>query len=221
MRTLAPGLHVHDESLRFFGIEVGARATVMETDTGVLLHSPLPRRAIEPGLSAVVGVDAPRWVVAPNRLHHLFVGEWIEAGCEAWAAPGLPEKRPDLAVHGVLTDAPPFGPDIGVFPLSCFAFTNEVVFLHRPSRTLVVTDLLFHFGRDAPWLTRVAMACAGGYPGCRTTLLERVGFDRPTARREIGALLELDFDRLVMAHGHPIESGGRAALRDAMRWLGL
>lgn len=221
MHTLAPGLHIHDEPLRFFGIHVGARATVMETDAGVLLHSPLPRRDMQPGLSANVGVEAPRWVVAPNLLHHLFVGEWIDAGCEAWAAPGLPEKRADLTFHGVLADAPTFGPDIGVFPLTCFAFTNEVVFLHRPSRTLVVTDLVFHFGRDAPWLTRVAMACAAGYPGCRTTLLERVGFHRPTARREIGALLELDFDRLVMAHGHPIETGGRDALRDAMRWLGI
>ncbi len=47
---------------------------------------------------------------APNKLHHLHAGPWIDAGLEAWAAPGLPEKRPDLSFTGVLDGAEhPFG----------------------------------------------------------------------------------------------------------------
>ncbi len=221
MQTLTDGVHIVDAPLRFFGVEVGARSTLLETDRGVLIHSPIRREAVQQGLSDIEGVEAPRWVVAPNKLHHLYVGEWIEAGCDAFAAPGLEEKRTDLDFAGVLTDPHPFGDDIEVFPLTCFPFTNEVVFLHRPSGTLVVTDLLFHFTERAPLLTRAVMCCAGGYPGCSTTLLERVGFHRTTARREIGALAELDFDRLVMAHGEPIDTGGKAAFRRAMAWLGI
>jgi hypothetical protein len=215
MRTLAPGVHVLEAPQRFLGLEVGARMTALETDAGLLVHSPLGA----PGDVALPG--APRWVVAPNKLHHLYAGPWLAAGVEGWAAPGLAEKRPDLRFAGALDGArDPFGPDIGVFPLRCFPFTNEVVLLHRPSRTLVVTDLVFHFGPTAPWATRAAMACLCGYPGCRTTLVERAGFHRATARREIGELLALDFDRLIMAHGEVIETGGREALRGAMGWLG-
>ena len=59
--------------------------------------------------------------------------------------------------------------------------------LHRPSRTLVVTDLAFHFTRDAPLLTRLAMRCACGYPGCQSTVLERIGMKRPLAARRARA----------------------------------
>jgi hypothetical protein len=202
---------------RFYGVEVGARMTVLQTSAGLLVHAP-----VAAPIAAIAKLGAPRWVVAPNKLHHLYVKPYVDAGIETWAAPGLVEKRPDVAFAGELSaGVAPFGDEIGVYPLTCFAFTNEVVLLHRPSRTLVVTDLVFNFTPEAPWTTRAAMACLCGYPGCRTTTLERVGFHRPTARREIGALLALDFDRLIMSHGAIIPTGGKAALRSAMGWLGV
>lgn len=202
---------------RFYGVEVGARMTVVDIDGELLLHSPID---VEPAALAPLGT--PRWLLAPNRLHHLYVGPWLERGLEGWAAPGLPEKRPDLRFDHVVDEAcEPFGDAVRLIPLRCFPLANEVVLLHRPSRTLVVTDLVFHFTRDSPWLTRAAMRCTGAYPGCRTSLLERRGMDRDVAREEIGALLELDFDRLVMAHGAVIETGAKRALRSAYRWLRL
>lgn len=217
MTPIADGVYVLESPQRFYGLEVGARMTLLQTDGGTLVHSP-----IDVPVEAVSAAGDLRWVVSPNRLHHLHAGPWLTHGLEGWAAPGLPEKRPDLLFAGVLErGVAPFGPDIGVYPLSCFPMTNEVVLLHRPSRTLVVTDLVFHFGPDAPWLTRAAMAMSLGYPGCCSTVLERVGFRRAVAREEIGALLELDFDRLVMSHGRIIETDGKESLRGAFRWLGV
>ena len=217
LRTIADGVHTVVAPQRFYGVEVGARMTLLELSTGTLVHAPLQ---YNDALRAEVGV--PRWVVAPNKLHHLYIGPWIEAGAEAWAAPGLAEKRQDLTFTGTLGhDSPPFGDELAVIPLTCFPFTNEVLFLHRPSRTLIVTDLVFHFTSDAPMLTRAAMFCLCGYPGCRTTLLERAGFHRETARRELAPLLALDFDRPIMAHGEVIETGGKEALVEALSWLGI
>ena len=98
---------------------------------------------------------------------------------------------------------------------------NEVALLHRPSRTLVLTDLVFHLDAEAPWMTRAAIWSVGGYPGCQATLLERVFMKRQQAREDLQTLLDLDFDRLIMAHGRIIETGGKNALRNAYRWLGL
>ena len=216
VQQVAPGVHTVEAPQRFLGLEVGARMTVLELDGGLLVHSPV---ALPP--EALDHLGAPRWALAPNRLHHLHVGPWAEAGLETWAAPGLPEKRPDVPFHGVVTEASrPFGDEVEVKPLSCFPLTNEVVALHRPSRTLIVSDLVFNFPPEAPWLTRAAMRGLWGYPGCQTTLLERAGMRRGAARREIAAILEWDFDRLIMAHGEVIEAGGKAALRRAFRWLG-
>ena len=213
MRRLADGVHTVEVAQGFYGLEIGARMTVLETDRGVLVHAPV---GVPPA-----SVGAPRWVLAPNLFHHLHVRPWLEAGCEGWAAPGLAEKRPDLAFHGVVTpDAQPFGPDVLAVPLQCFPFSNEVVLLHRPSRTLVVTDLVFNLAPSAPWASRAAFWCLCGYPGCRTTVIERVGMKREVAKREISALLALDFDRLILAHGEVVETGGRAALAAAFGWLG-
>ena len=44
---------------------------------------------------------------------------------------------------------------------------------------------------------------------------------RAVARREIQALVDLDFDRLVMSHGDVIETGGREALANAFSWVGV
>lgn len=210
-------LRTFDAPQRFCGIEVGCRMTAIAIGGDVLLHSPIAAEA-----EALSALGTPRWVLAPNKMHHLYAGAWLARGLEGWAAPGLAEKRPDLSfAHTVDEACAPFGEEVQLIPLRCFSLTNEVVLLHRPSRTLVVTDLVFHFTRSHPWPTRAAMWCSGAYPGCRASILERVGMDRSVAREEIGALLALDFDRLIPAHGAIIETGGREALRGAYRWLGL
>ena len=190
--------------------------TVLRLAGGLLVHSPID---IDPNLVSPLG--PPRWVLAPNLFHHLYAGPWSDAGYDLWAAAGLDAKRPDLRIVGVPTSVDhPFGDDIALLPLSCFPMSNEVVVLHRPSRTLITTDLVFHFTAEAPWATRTAMRCLGGHPGCRTTLLERLGMKREAARQDIGTLLTWDFDRLIMAHGEIIERGAREKLREAFAWLG-
>lgn len=210
-------LHTFEAPQRFYGLPIGCRMTVINIDGDLLLHSP-----IDIGPEALAPLGKPRWLLSPNKLHHLYAGPWLERGLEGWAAPGLPEKRPDLTFdHVVDARCAPFGDAVELIPLRCFTMTNEVVLLHRPSRTLVVTDLVFHFTPEDPWITRAAMWCSGAYPGCRVSVLERVGMQRALAREEIGALLELDFDRLIPSHGAIIETGAKAALRGAYRWLGL
>jgi len=202
---------------RFLGLEIGARMTAIRIADAVLLYSPID---IAP--TALEELGTPRWLLAPSRLHHLYVGPWLERGIEAWAAPGLPEKRTDLSFdHIVEQTCTPFGDDVQLIPLRSFSLTNEVVLFHAPSRTLVVADLVFNFNQDTPWLTRAAMWASGAYPGCRVSILERLGMDRTIARKEIRMLLDLDFDRLIPAHGGIIKAGGREALRSAYAWLGL
>lgn len=92
--------------------------------------------------------------------------------------------------------------------------------LHRPSRTLICADLLFHFPRAEGWLTRLYLRASGGLGRpAQTRVLRAAIRDRPAARASIDRILDLDFDRIVMAHGAVIETGGREALRDATAWL--
>lgn len=218
-----PDLWTVDRPLRFGGIALGTRMSVVRLrDGGLFLHSPV---ALDPALRpALEALGAPRFAVAPNRFHHLFAGPYRQAfpAIQLFAAPGLPEKRRDLVFDAVLGDDPPAawtGEIDQAFVGGC-PLLNEVAFCHRRSRTLLLCDVAFNIGPTAPWLTRAVFAAIGGYRRFGPTALESLLIrDRAAARRALEKILAWDFERVVVAHGEVLESGGREALRRGYGWL--
>jgi len=223
LRKLAENLWVEERPQRFYGLEVGARMTVMRlADGSLLLHSPV---SLEPQLRRELdSLGAVRYAVAPNRFHHLYAGEVAKAYPEArlWLAPGVERKRPDLEFVGVLGDEAPeeWREEVDQVFFRGRPFENEVTFLHRPSRTLVLCDLAFNFGPHAPLATRLLMKLVGGYGRFGPTRMDKILIrDRSAARQSFERILAWDFDRVVIAHGEVLEAGGPAALRAAYDWL--
>lgn len=223
LQQLAENLWVIERPQRFWGLEVGSRMTVVRlSDRSLFLHSPV-------GLDAQLrreldALGTVRYAVAPNRFHHLHAGEVAQAYPEArlWVAAGVERKRPDLAIAGVLTDDAPaeWRRELDQLYFRGRPFENEVVFRHRASRTLLLCDLAFNFGPTAPVVTRLVMTLLGGYRCFRPTRLDPFLIrDRSAARRSLEQILAWDFDRVVVAHGDVLESGGRDALRTGYRWL--
>jgi hypothetical protein len=223
LRELNTNLWVAERPQRFFGLEVGTRMSVIRlADGSLLLHSPV---ALGPELRREIdGRGTVRFAVAPNRFHHLYAGDVARAYPEArlWVAPGLERKRPDLVIAGVLgDDAPPeWKGEVDQVFFRGRPFENEVAFLHRASRTLLLCDLAFNFGPGAPVVTRLLMSVLqrrGRFGPLRLDpLLIR---DRRAARQSLEGILAWDFDRVLVAHGDVLESGGRAALRAGYAWL--
>lgn len=191
-------------------------------DSQLLLHSPIA--ATEELVREVEALGRVAYLVAPNRFHHLYVGEWLEAFPEAslYVAPGLDEKRPDLKIAGVLSDEPEPGwaDTIDQVLVDGFPLANEVVFFHRPSNTLIATDLAFNVCSSSPPLTRLAFRLSRAYGRLSPTLLERLFVrDRPAFRRSLESILEWPFERVVVAHGEVSESGGREELVRGYSWV--
>jgi hypothetical protein len=223
MRQLDTDLWIADSPLRFLGLEVGTRMTVVRlSDNKLLLHSPV---APTPDLLRdVKAVGRVAYLVAPNQLHHLFIGEWQKAfpDAEVYVAPGLDTKRADLAITGVLTDEPESGWEdvIDQVLVDGFPFANEVMFFHRPSATLIATDLMFNVGPSSPPLTRLVIRLIGAYGRLSPTLLERLLIrDRSAFRHSLERILEWPFARVVVAHGEVSEKGGREEIVRGYSWL--
>jgi hypothetical protein len=220
---LAPDLWVAERPQSFYGLPVGTRMTVIRLSGGrLLLHSPVD---LDPGLRAELdALGRVCYAVAPNRLHHLHAGEVAAfyPGTRLWVAPGLARKRPDLAFVAVLGDEPPeeWRDEVGQVFFRGRPYENEVVFLHRASRTLLLCDLAFNFGPRAALRTRLLMRLLRSYgrfgPSRLDPLLIR---DRVAARASLERILAWDFDRVVVAHGEVLESGGREDLRRGYAWL--
>ena len=211
-------LWVIQRPLAFLGMQLGTRMTVVRTGDDLVLHSPVPPD--DELRHALADLGRVRWVIGPNKLHHLFLGAWMALGAEGWAVSGLHKKRPDLAFAGTIDQNAPWARALDTYALTCIPFSEEAVFLHHPSRTLVVTDLLFNLGADTPLLTRAMMRMGGAYPGVCCSTLERVLMTRAAARSDLARVLAWDFDRVILAHGEVVEQGGRDALRQAYAWLG-
>jgi hypothetical protein len=206
---------------RFWGVETGTRMTVVRMPGGSLfVHSPVGLD--DETRSAIDSLGTVTAVVAPSVFHHLSVGEWMAAypGALFAACPGLEWKRPDLPFTNVLGDVP-HPAWVGVLDQVYFSARreNEVVFLHRPSRTFVCADALLNLSTHTlPSTRRVAWLMGNHAPG--VGYLERFMIrDRRLARRQADRILEWDFDGAVLAHGEPIVEGGREAFRHAYAWL--
>jgi hypothetical protein len=223
LRKLDENLWVAEQPLKFMGLAVGARMTVIRlADGGLWVHSPM---RLTPQLREAVDALGPvRFLVAPNRYHHLFIGDWMAAHpqAQALAAPGLPEKRSDLRFHAVLSEQAPaeWAGQLEVLPWRGAPELNEVVFFHRPSRTLIVTDTAHNVGPDANLLTRLVFKTLGGYGRLSTSLVDRfLNKDRVAARATVDSILRWDFQRVILAHGHIVEQDGARAFREAYTWL--
>jgi hypothetical protein len=223
LRQLAQDIWVAERPQAFYGLEVGTRMTVIRlADGSLLLHSPVALDAeLRRELDALGRV---RFAVAPNRVHHLYAGQVAEAypGARLWVGPGLERKRPDLVFEGILGDEAPAewkGQLDQVF-VRGRPYENEVVFCHRASRTLILCDLAFNFGPSAAAATRLLMRLIRSYGRFGPTKLDPLLIrDRRAARESLTRILAWDFDRVVVAHGDVLESGGREALRQGYSWL--
>ena len=179
---------------------------------GLWLHSPVALdRRLREMLDALGRV---RFVVCPNRGHHMFAGEYFAAYPDAsvYAAPGLSEKRPDLPFHGVLGDEPEpgWGQDLEQTIFRGEQLLREVVFYHRESRTLIVTDLVQSADSGSPLLTRLAMRLMGVSERPGPPLHIRLGFrDKAAARASLERVLSLDFDGSCSPTGRSWRPAGK------------
>jgi hypothetical protein len=203
--------------------DFSTRMTVIAlADGGLFLHSPV---RLSDGLRAELDEIGPvRAIVAPNKTHHLFVGEYVAAYPEArlYGALGLPNKRKDLVFFGLLGDEPrpEWTGEIEQRMVRGAPMLNEVVFFHPATRTLIVTDLVFNVPEGGVWGVPIVcrlMGASGNFGPHR--FIRWAIRDKAAARASLGFVMRWDFDRVIVAHGDILETGGKKMFRDAFGFI--
>jgi hypothetical protein len=225
--SFGPDLWLADGPVVRFGggFPYPTRMAVVRLRDGTLwVWSPI---ALDDALAEAVEALGPvRHLVAPNKLHHLFLAEWSQRFPDSrlYAAPGLAKKRRDLSFDAELGDMPDgsWGGDLDQVIFRGSFFLDEVVFFHRASRTALVADLVQRFAPDqvsglSGWILRV-----WGLVGDRgsTPPEWRASFwNRRAARAALEKALVWDPEKLVIAHGMCAPENGRTVLATGLRWL--
>eukprot|EP00850_Spirogloea_muscicola_P010400 SM000061S19227 [mRNA] locus=s61:220750:222172:- [translate_table: standard] len=208
------------------GIDVGGRMGVVRlADGSVWVHSPVPLD--QPLREAIDAIGPLRSIVSPNYEHSIYAQQWIDAypAARAYGCPGIKEKKPKVGIQeevGWDTVAPEAWQgefdlawlDYEHNPFNRKPFFNEVVFHHRPSGVLFVTDLWWNYPADSPggtWLFKQGMDRVYR-PFYRTFMLAR----RERYQEQVRRILNWEWDALVPCHGHTVVTGGKMALAEAL-----
>jgi len=230
-KPVADGIWIVDSGpLKPTGVPLPVRMTVLRlSGGGLLLHSPTPfSRSL---LGAIEALGPIEHLLAPSFGHWTFVADWQRAcpGATTWAVPKL-AKRPQVRKSRLRIDREldgrdlhPWGEEIEHVVVPGAAGFREAALFHRPSRTLVLTDLVVNLERNKlPPLARIGVRLAGslapdGMAPIHVRLLVKMGGARARAAAE--RLLAFAPERVIFAHGAWFQRDGEARLRRSFRWL--
>jgi hypothetical protein len=227
LKPVADDLWIVDSGpLTVARIELPVRMTVIRVDGGMLLHS--PTRYSRELHDAIAALGPIRHLVAPSFAHWTFMREWVAACPDAttWAAPGLRERRQvrrsGLRLDRDLGDAPAWsGIEQCVIPGG--GGFREVAFLHRPSGTALLTDLMQNLEPEKlPVMARPLAHLLGvAAPDGRAPLHLRalIRLRHRDAAAAVSRVLGWEPERVIFAHGRWFERDGAASLRRSFRGL--
>lgn len=214
-------------TVSFYGFPFPTRMTVVRLGCGDLwIHSP---EKLNPALQQELSeLGTVKYLISPNKLHHLFIKEWSEAFPKAmnYAAPGLAKKRNDISFDGNLsnTEESFWAKEIKQTIFRGSPILEEVVFFHKPSSTLILTDLIENFdSKSLSWWQRKLAGFAGILsPNGKTPIDWRLSFaigNKIQARESLGIIIEWNPENIILSHGVCIFGQGTEFVRSSFSWL--
>jgi Domain of unknown function (DUF4336) len=219
LQTIAPNLWHVPHTFKTNGIVSPTRMTVARLqDASLWLHSPVP---ISEALRAQLMALGPvAYVVAPSKMHHLFAADCMATFPQArlFGAPGLQAKRPDLQAMQELRPVvePAWQEDLEQIFFAGIPFANETVWFHKPSRSLIITDLLQCYQGELSLGIQIYARLTGTRN--HLTVPKTVRWlvkDRVAARASAMKILDWPFERVIVAHNAIIDTDAHAAVKKA------
>jgi len=226
LEEFGPSIYTADgPTVPFFGFPYPTRMAVVRLSNGsAWVWSPVSLS--DELIHAVEAIGPVRYIVSPNKIHHLFLAEWAEQWPDArlYAPPGLAQRKPELRFDAELDDEPDgeWASDIDQVIFRGSLAMEEVVFFHRASRTAIVCDLI----------QRHPEAAMTGWKGMLMRLDSLVGEQGSTPREWRASFLRRgpsraarqkvlgwEAERLLIAHGECAQTDATAIIARALSWI--
>ncbi|WP_394389806.1 DUF4336 domain-containing protein [Shewanella woodyi] len=210
---LGENIWAHEDSMPLGGIQLRLRMTIVKLSCGGLwIHSPTKPA---PELQAEIDeLGKVTFIVGAANGHNTWLSAWQTAYPEAelYVSGGIP-KKVKLDNYMVLEKhfeniwcddfEREFMPNVELF--------NESVFFHKPSRSLIVTDLIQNHSDEIPSgfagvMTRCVFRPLGFKGACVAPPL-KLGFtikDKLAFSVFIKNIQQWDFDKIIVTHGDVI-----------------
>lgn len=236
LKAVGENIWIADGEVIRMDIKIGSvpfstRMTIVRLEDGSLwCHSPI--KANDQLIQEVKQLGQVKHLVSPNKIHYAYIPDWqaIFPQALAWASPGVEERAASQKIAVKfdlkLENQPPLDwqseIDQLIFPGS--RVIEELVFFHRKSKTLILTDLIENFEtqKTPSRFWRMVYHIAGiADPDGKTPLDMRMTFmgNKKVARQAYQQMLAWQPDKIILAHGRWYDKDGVKELERAFRWL--
>lgn len=220
---LADNLWLLAYPLKMLGADLRRNVTLIRLRSGKLvIHSTAP--FTKKDVAAILALGEPGWLLDGILRHDTFAQEGRAA------FPGIPYLAPEgfSEVVGfptqLIVPAPvEWDDELLALEIQGAPVARDTALLHVPSRTLILTELIFNFGDHEPLWTELLLRVAVGgehHPGMSRPFKAGVK-DEAAFKSSLAEILSWDFDRVIVGHGDVIESDGKAKLRAALAAAGF
>lgn len=203
---------------------------VQLSDSTLWCHPPIqPTPELLAELNAIGEVSH---LVSPNKIHYAYISEWQKyyPNTIAWASPGVQERATKKGIHihfehKLCQTAPPeWQKDIEQLLFQGSRYMEEVVFFHKKSRTLILTDLTENFEVDKidSCMWRHFLKFAGHVdPDGKTPIDLQMTFwgNKKQAKKSLEHIFLWNPDKIIISHGKWYPKNAVAELKRAFRWL--
>lgn len=257
IRLLNPSVLLCSTPFKRFGrINIGGRGTIVKLSSGALaVFSPVALTpSVKESMQSQLGSQDIRYITALDQEHHIFLESWHKAFPDAkvLAPETLPANRDKQGYFKIpapnwhlfkkaerekMTVDEEFDREFDMEYVSSHP-NQELVFNHRPTKTLIEADLLFNLpakeqhsraGPDHTPVDPTKGLLNKIMNGINTTQGEGKwqkrflwyaisSSDRNGFNASVAKINKWDFDTIVPCHGDVLEGNGRVVFEKMFQW---
>lgn len=219
MKNIGVGIWIVERPFRLFGAAFGNRMTIVRLPNDELLvHSPI---TLDDAVKELVEkLGRVTYIVTPNAFHGLYVADWMAKFPGARHISAKTDKKSYPPSSEMLSDSviKEWAPVLEAVQVGGIPKVNEFAFFHKPSRTLILTDLAFNIGKDVSLWTKIIFSLNGAYGKFGPSRLMRSMIDdQATLKASLLKIFEWDFEQIVVSHGIIVEKNGKEIMHGAFQ----
>eukprot|EP00984_Skeletonema_dohrnii_P012974 scaffold5322_cov139-Skeletonema_dohrnii-CCMP3373.AAC.5 len=224
--NFAPNIYIQEYPIKYAGCHFHSRMTIIKLSTGQLwIHSPCD---ITPQLKSEIEALGPVGVIiAPGNYHRLHVHSCQNAfpSAQTIICPGVEKKQPKLKYDAILHETKPeeaYAADLEQVLLQGNRVINEVAFLHKESKTLILTDSIELIGDSTPgtnWVLRFWWKYLLRMWNVPKPAPEyQMGWNnKALAKKSMERIMQWDFEQVIISHGDNITEDAKNVVHRAWK----
>lgn len=218
------GLHFLESVVKMPLMGLPVRTVVVQTAVGNIMISPGSQLSPEQ-LSANGHITD---LVAPNLYHSAGISKAhkVHPMARIWgvtSANRSSKKNSEIRwTHELNENSWIFSDELPIIAIEGMPTVKEFVFIHRPSRSLIVTDLCFNIVDAEGFGAWLILNIFGTYRklGVSSLFLKGVK-DRSAFTNSLAKVFAHDFENIIVCHGDIVMGRGKSILRNALERRGF